>query len=122
MSRYYSITDGSFVVKSRPSGKQDYVCHLGETLSIGWDNSTKSIIAHGDVTNVARIMQTYEEYAKNAAGDACIGSDFTILYVEATEDSIEALNQAIDTPENSSILIDFVKDYENSCFGLSPGM
>lgn len=120
MNVHYEITN-DFIVRNRPSGRQDYVCHLGETISIGWDNKSNSIIAHGDVTNVARIMQTYENYAKNAADDSSLGSDFVILPLEANAETIAALNDAILNPNKADILKELAQDYDVSRFGFQLG-
>lgn len=119
MSTDYEII-GDVVVKNRPSGKQDYVCHIGDLLSIGWDNSANQMIAHGDVTNVARIMQVFEDFAKNASSDAGLSADFSILCFEATEDSVCALNSAINDPASGSALLQRAEVYDESRLGIQP--
>lgn len=119
MSEDYEIV-GDLVVKNRPSGKQDYVCHLGELLSIGWDNSTDQMIAHGDVTNVARIMQVFEDFAKNASADAGLSADFSILCFEADENSVRSLNSAINDPACGRDILQIAEVYDESRIGIQP--
>jgi hypothetical protein len=105
MSLSYEII-GNVVVKNRTSGRQDYVCHLGDNISVGIDQSDGQLIAHGDITNVARIIQTAENYAQNASSDAGISVDLTIVSFPATEETVLALNNAVNGVENIDALFD----------------
>lgn len=111
MSEAYEIV-GNIVVKNRSNGRQDYVCHLGDDISVGLDQSVGQIIAHGDIANVARIIQTAENYAKNSSADAGIGVDLTIVSFPASGETIRALNNAVMGVENTDALFDMA--YQNS--------
>lgn len=111
MSQSYEII-GNVVVKNRSRGRQDYVCHLGDNISVGLDQSDGQLIAHGDITNVARIIQTAENYAQNASSDAGLGVDLTIVSFPATEETIRTLNNAVNGIEKVDVLFEVA--YRNS--------
>lgn len=112
MEEFYEVVD-EFVIRNMPSGKRNYICNVGELIYIGWDKTSEEMIAHGDMANVARIIQLVEDVATHSSSDTILYRDYEILYVEATPDNVQKLNLALLDANNVPSLISVCIRYDD---------